>query len=170
MSTQTYPSRSGEQLIDALSTHWAKYIVPIGITTILVAVSLLLFVVAAVSGTTSPLLTQMSFVVGLAVLLVCHHWFFHKIMSESLVEIILTNQRLVFLEEKLLISDDMHEVTLERIRAVEAQKHGLLENIFNYGRLWFDTGGGSLESSKTIPLVPNPHKYANRITQLMKLR
>ena len=87
-----------------------------------------------------------------------------------MVDVIITNKRLILLQGTLWVSDDMHEVHLSRIRAVEAHKHGLLQNILGYGSLWFDTGGSDIESGRMIRLVPHPHRKAREIMKLFKFR
>lgn len=159
-----------ERLIDAFSTHWIKYVAPAFFYTVFLSVSLLLFLFAGYAAYENELLSNASFLIALFSMVVAHHWFFFRILSEAMVDVIITNRRLIFLQDSLLFQDDMHEVSLERIRAIEALKHGILQNVFRYGSLWFDTGGSSIKSGRIIRLVPHPHSKAKEIMQLMELK
>ena len=159
-----------ERLIDAFSTHWIKYLRP-GIMHILfLGISMLLLYFAGLSAHHSVWVSHVTFFIALVFLFSAHHRFFHKILSEGMDDVIITNKRLIFLDACLWYCDDMHEVALERIRAVEARKHGVLQNLLRYGSLWFDTGGSEIRSGRIIPLVPHPHRKAKLITDLLEMK
>ena len=159
----------GERLIDAFSTHWIKYLAPTLILVLLAGTSILLFYLAGLSAHHSEALSHSSFISALLLLLIVHHWFFHKIMSEAMVDILITNMRFIYMKDCLLFCEDMHELSLERVRAVEAREHGVLQNIFRYGSLWFDTGGSDI-GTRLIPLIPHPHRKAKEIMQLLEMK
>lgn len=163
-------ARNNERFVTAFSTHWIKYVFPtfsyiVSLTLILTGLSL------------CPAITSMSrpagwafFVLLTFLLSVIHHWYFHRILSEGMIDVIMTNKRLIFLEDVLWFKDDMGEVDLIRIKAVEAHKDGFLENLFQYGTLWFDTGGSDIKSGRTIRLVPHPHRKAKMIEEILQLK
>ena len=91
-------------------------------------------------------------------------------MSESMDDIIITNRRLIYFDNTLLLYDTMHEVQLTHIRGVEATKRGIFQNLLNYGTLWFDTGGSSVSGARTIPLVPHPQRKAKTIMHLLEMK
>jgi hypothetical protein len=159
-----------ERLIDAFGTHWVKYVIPSLVYVLLLSVSVLLFILAEVTVHHLMWLSHVSLFLALFLFLLVHHWFFHRLLSEAMVDIIITSRRLMFLESNIFFRDDMHEVALNNIQGVEAHKHGLLQNFLHYGSLWFDTGGTSLEGGKLIPLVPHPHHRAQQITNLLRLK
>lgn len=159
----------GERLIDAFSTHWVKYVGPAFLYAFLLSVSLLLFYLAGVMAHHSERWSHLSFFAALFLMLLVHHWFFHKIMSEAMVDIILTNKRFIFMRDSLLLHEDMHELSLDRIRAVEAREHGIIQNILRYGSIWFDTGGSDI-GTRIITLIPHPHRKAKAIMQLLQMK
>lgn len=160
----------GEQLIEYFSTHWIKYVAP---TLIVIGISggagLLLWLAESASRA-SPAIAFTAFLISLCIGSIALHWYFHRLLSEAMIDVIITSKRLLFLQSNLWLNDDMHEVALERIRAVEAHKHGIVQNLLRYGELWFDTGGSDIESGRLIQLVPHPHTKAKRIMQLLNMR
>ena len=163
-----FAARDGEELMSTFSTHWIKYVPPVSLYSMLVAGSLLLISGSVTVRTTAPLLFAGGFLSGLMILSLAHHWFFHRVLSEGMMDIIITNKRFIFLEDRLWFEDDMRELAMERIRAVEAHKHGIIQNLFRYGDLWFDTGGSDAGEDHVIPLVPHPHYKAKIITDMLE--
>jgi len=161
--------RTQERLIDAFSTHWIKYAMPVFVLFILLITSALLFYFAGLSAYHFMWLSHPMFLIALFLLVTVFHWIFHRVLSDGMDDVIITDKRIIFLDSSLWLRDDMHEIALERIRAVEARKRGILQNIFHYGSLWFDTGGSSMSGGKVIPLVPHPHRKAKEILELLKM-
>lgn len=158
-----------ERLIDAFSTHWIKYAMPVFVLVVLLMTSTLLFYFSGLSAHHIMWLSHTTFLFAIVLLLMAHHWFFHRVLSDGMDDVIITDKRVIFLDSSLWFRDDMQEIALERIRAVEARKHGILQNIFHYGSLWFDTGGSAVGGGKVIPLVPHPHGKAREILALLKM-
>lgn len=82
-------------------------------------------------------------------------------------DVIITNHRFIYLESNLWSMDEMQEISLREIKGVEAKKHGLLQNIFRYGRISFDTGGTDM-NARTFNLIPHPDRKARLITSLLQ--
>lgn len=163
------PTREPERLVDAFSTHWIKYVAPLIVYSILMVLTFTVFILAKLAGNIAPWLAIMSFLVGFILMLGAHHWFFHRVFSEFMMLIIVTSRRFVFLRDTILVRDDMHEISLERILAVRAKKRGIIQNVLNYGSLWFDTGGTTMENSPIIPQVAKPHYRVRIIMKLMRM-
>lgn len=164
----TPPTSTDEQLVDAFDTHWIKYIAPACIYLLVTAGGLLLVYISANIAADSLVLSQLCFFSSLVVILSAHHCFFYFLMSEGMIDAIVTNERLVYFHGLLWVSDDMHEISLQHIRGVEARVHGVFQNLFRYGDLWFDTGGASLESGSILKRVPKPHRRAKKIRKLLE--
>lgn len=158
-----------ERLIDAFSTHWIKYAMPVFVLVVLLITSVFLFYFSGLSAHHIMWLSHTTLLFALIFLVLVHHWFFHRILSDGMDDVIITDKRIIFLDSSLWLCDDMQEITLGQIRAVEARKHGILQNIFHYGSLWFDTGGSAVGGGKVIPLVPHPHRKAKEILALLEM-
>lgn len=151
----------GEKLIRIVSEHWIKYVFPIFIATTLLSISLLLFVLAGLTAHHYMWLSHASFVAALLLFLVTHHWFFLILLGESATHIIVTNHRVMRIRERVLFSEERLEVSFDRMKTVEAKKHGVLQTILRYGNLQFEG------EDTIIPLVPHPNSIARDIEQAM---
>lgn len=159
-----------ERLIDMFSTHWIKYAAPVFVYLLLMSASILLFYFSVLSAHHNMWLSHITFLIALIIMLGIHHWFFHRIMSDSLIDIIITTRRFIFFEDRLWFRGDLYEVALEHLRIVEAQKHGILQNVLHYGSLWLSPGAGSSSIGKVIPRVPHPQRKAKEMTELLRMK
>lgn len=160
-----------EMFVTALSTHWIKYAFPIFVLLVTMPIGIGLFAVALYVFEDIPLMKEALFSVALFFVLLSHHWFFHRILSEAMEDVIITNKRVIWIQEMLFCCDDMRQVPLNKIQGVEVRKHGLLQTILGYGSVWFDTGGTiTHDENATMHLVPHPHRIAKTINQLLNLK
>ena len=163
------PSHNEETIL-VFSTHWIKYLLPAFIYSLLMLVSFFLFFIAGATAYEQQGLAIFSFCFGSLLMVIVHHWFFHKLLSEAMIDIIVTTKRVIYLKNNLLFDDDMREFSMDRLIAVEAQKHGLWQNLFRYGNVRFDTGGStSTDRSNIIHLVPHPHRITKEITKKLEM-
>ena len=163
------PSRNEETIL-VFSTHWIKYVLPSSIYLLMMAVSFALFIIAGSTAYEREGLSIVCFCIGSLLMITVHHWYFHRLLSEAMIDIIVTTKRVIYLKNNLLFNDDMREFSMERLIAVEAQKHGLWQNLFRYGSLRFDTGGSaSTDRSNIIHLVPHPHRITKEITRKLEV-
>lgn len=156
-------TKSGERLIHVINEHWIKYVFPVFVYTTLIGISLLLFVLAGISAHHYMWVSHLTFIAALSLVLLTHHWFFLRLLGDAIDCIVITNQRSIYFETRLLLHDSMRENSFDKMRTVEAYKEGLLQNIFHYGTLKFQGG-------IDIPLVPHPHRMAKEIEQAMGRR
>ncbi len=136
-------SAPGEKLLYLTDEHWVKYVPVTLVYLALTSISLLLFA-------------------ALLLFLFTHHWFFVMLLSEASSCIIVTNHRVIRLHDVLFIREEMHEFAFEKMKTVEARKRGLLQNIFRYGSLKFESGA-------QITQVPHPNRVARAVEQAMGL-
>ncbi|MCA9370657.1 MAG: PH domain-containing protein [Candidatus Peregrinibacteria bacterium] len=154
---------SQELLIYARSTHWVKYIQKTLVYLLIACFGLALMPIALQLFSKAPVLASAVYFIGFTLFLLCHHLLFHLYFSEQMIDIIVTNQRIIYFDDYLFTCDDEHEIPLHKIAAVEVQQHGIIQNMLNYGILWFDTGGGSTDMKRSIPHVPQPDELAKVI-------
>jgi hypothetical protein len=158
-------SPTTEKLVFCVSTHWMKY-VPNALKNNflgLIGVSLLITSLIAALEAVSII----TFFCGGALILYAHHHLFHKLMSESMYDIFVTTERVIYFDDRLFLSNNEHEVPLHRIAGIEADQQGLIQNIFDYGTLWIDTGGSTVDLKRSIPLAPHPEDLTELIAQLV---
>lgn len=149
--------------------HWVRYLVPALISAVIWSFDMSLVWLSFTLGGTSTFLGGVAFFLALILFLVVLHWFFHAILSESLCDMILTKKRMIYITHSLWVSDLMHDISLTQVKAVEAHQTGIVQHLFDYGEIWFDTGGSSAgEPNQTIAYVPKPQKWATEISRAMK--
>lgn len=151
---------SGERLIRIRSQHWVKYVFPAFVYTILITVSVLLFVLAGITAHHSMWLSHASFIAALLLSLGTHHWFFLLLLSESSAHIIVTNHRVIMMRDRMLLDEEMNEYAFDKMKTVAARKDGFLQTILRYGSLQFESG-------PDVRYVPHPNSVARDIEQAM---
>jgi predicted neutral ceramidase superfamily lipid hydrolase len=153
-----------ERVLLITDEHWIKYVLPCTVYCFLLSISLLLFFLS-LSGVFPPF-ESLSLIIFLAAFLLfsfAHHWFFLWLLSEAADSIIITNCRSIHFHTHLFFYSDMRENSFDKMRTVEAVKHGFLQNVLNYGTLRFQGGDD-------ISLVPHPQSVARAIEQAMGRR
>jgi hypothetical protein len=153
----------GEKIIRIVSEHWIKYVFPAFLYVVLTGFSILLFILAGLTVHHSMWLSHLSFIAAFMVFLIAHHWFFTKLLGETMTHIVITNRRVVWIHESLFFREQMVEYAFEKMKTVAANKQGLLQNILRYGSLKFESGAD-------VRLVPHPNRVAKDIDQAMGLK
>lgn len=152
---------NNERLVLVTDEHWIKYVRPIAVAVLLIAISIALFVAAGVTAYSAPVVAEVLFIAALILLLFTHHWLFMVLLSEDLDRIVITNHRLIRFHYYLIFSEDSLEVSFDKMKTVDARKQGILQNLFHYGTLYFETKLAS------IPLVPHPNTVSRIIQETM---
>ncbi len=151
----------GEHVVKVTDEHWVKYVAPVLISMFLFAIAFLLFLLAGITAHHYEWLSATTYIAALLLFLVTHHWFFMVLLSESLDKIIITNRRLMRVQYRLIFHEDILEVSFEKMKTVDARKHGFLQNLLHYGTLYFET------KLAAVPLVPHPNRVAKIIQDAM---
>lgn len=154
-------AQDGEHLVHVINEHWVKYIIPVLIAVFLFAVGILLFVLAGITAHHNMWLSHGAYVAALIVFLATTHWLFMMILSETLERIIITNRRLMRMHYKMLFDEDVLEISFQKMKTVDSKKHGLIQNILQYGTIYFET------KLAAIPFVPHPNRVAGIIQEAM---
>lgn len=154
---------SRERVIRTTAEHWIRFLLPTFVYLLLLGISVLLFLLAGMSAHHEMWLSHVSLITGLLLMLLSHHWFFLRLLGESIDCIIITNQRSIHFDTHLFFHDNIRENSFDKMRTVEAYHDGFLQNILHYGTLRFQGG-------VDIPLVPHPHTVAKEIEQAMGRR
>lgn len=151
-----------ENLIFCTSTHWVKY----GFATLrFVFLTIIGAVLLYISHKASvDIVKQVTFWAGGLLALYAHHLFFHKLMSESMYDIFITSNRIIYFDDVLFLKNSEHEIPLHRVAGIEVEQKGLMQNTLNFGTLWVDTGGGSASDLKRcVPFVPDPEEFVDKV-------
>ncbi|MAE68673.1 MAG: PH domain-containing protein [Candidatus Peribacteraceae bacterium] len=171
MNIEGFHSQADEKLVMALSTHWMKYVLPTVIFTIVMGASVVLLIFTRFLSTEIQFISGLSLFASTILIYLLHHWYFHRLLSEAMEDIIITTKRVIWIEESLYVCDNMRQIPLDKIQGVEAEKHGIFQTVLGYGTLWFDTGGTvTTDTNAIMKLVPHPHRIAKEINQLLRMK
>ncbi len=151
-----------EKLLRRSHGHWVQHALPAFVAVLLSGAGMA-FLAAAVFMSVSAVVAQVLLLLASVVVLPTLHWFFHYALSESVSEILLTNKRILRLDRRLWWYDAVDETVLARIKAVHVHKSGLLRQVFDYGDLVFDIGGG-----KNLDYLPHPKGWAEDIQRQIR--
>ncbi|MDO8648869.1 MAG: hypothetical protein Q7R81_03735 [Candidatus Peregrinibacteria bacterium] len=152
----------GEHVVKVTDEHWVKYVVPVLISIFLFAIAFLLFVLAGITAHHYMWLSHASYIAALLLFLVTLHWFFMVLLSEGLDKIIITNRRLMRVQYRIIFHEDILEISFDKMKTVDARKHGFIQNILHYGTLIFEV------NKARVPLVPHPNRIAKIIQDAMQ--
>lgn len=154
-----------ERLVRAMHKHWMAYMPLAAVIFPLAIVTGLLW--AGLAQPASSWFGTASLVASMMLSIITLHWFFHGLLSLHLEDIFITDRRILALSSRLLLRDEMHEILLGEIKAVQVLKRGMLQNLLDYGHLWFDTGGSAADDTRQIiSHVPHPYHWAKEITAI----
>ena len=167
----SFRSPVDEEIVRAFSTHWIKYVAPTCAFSIVIAASSAMLIAAGLTSSSAPLFSQVLLFLGMILTYLSLHWFFHKLLSEAMEDIVITSKRIIWIKEALFTVDEMRQIPLDKIQGVEARKHGLLQTVLGYGNLWLDTGGtDTSDINAIIDQVPHPNRVAGEINKLLRLK
>lgn len=93
-------------------------------------------------------------------------FFFGQFIDFYLDVWIVTNDRIVNIEQKGLFARTISELDLYKVQDVTSEVHGMLHTFFNYGNVHVQTAG---EQERFIfRQIPRPHDVRKRILELIE--
>ena len=155
-----------EQILMVLRQHWAVLAMKLSLWFVMLVLYFVLDYVALTYGPQFveaqllPLLDLarvaylMFLLLGLFIIFVLYYLNMH----------IITNERIVDVEQRGLLHHTISELHLNQIQDVTAEVHGLPENLLDYGDVYIQTAG---ETERFVfRKVPNPTKVTKTILDL----
>ena len=91
------------------------------------------------------------------------HRFFLRLFSYYLQIMIITNFRVIQLDQTLFFNRNRDSIDLPEIQDIVIQQSGVIKTIFNYGELIITLS--SAHASKTLVCVPNPEYFFRKINK-----
>lgn len=132
--------------------HWIV-LVPHFIGALLIAVGLTFFISSSFFW--SPVV-----IAGLTYYL---HYFFVRFFNYYLKIVIVTNFRVIHLDQTLYFHRNRDSIDLPEIQDIVIQQNGIIKTLFNYGEIIITLS--SAHASKTLACVPNPEYYFRKINK-----
>lgn len=154
-----------ERLVYCDQTHWVKYIPNASKNTFLMIMGIVLLFVSNIAIVLP--VAEVTCIAGGLLILYAHHHLFHKLLSESMFDIFVTTERIIYFNDNLFLANNEHEIPLHRIAGIEANQDGIIQNVLSYGTVWIDTGGSTVDFKRSIPHVPSPEEFSENVAQLV---
>lgn len=150
-----------------LRRHWVTFVPQILVFIVLLLVPVALYFLF--KGVTPGILTNdMAYPIlvlfGSSYYLSIYLFFFAEFLTYYLDEWIITNDRIVDIEQLGLFSRSVSELDLFRIQDVTTDVHGAFATLFDYGNVSIKTASANLNI--VAKNVPNPNKIRERLVQL----
>lgn len=148
-------------------SHWITLMPHIFVNLFFLAIIAILFV-----NFYSTLLTFVStppgeivFVLSMLILTYSIHLFFIKFVNHFLYTVIITNFRIVEIQNIIFIKDLQVSLDMSMIQDVEKKQNGIFKNILNFGELIVVMSSSDI---RVIKFVPNPN-FQFRLINRLKL-
>ena len=125
---------------------------------ILIALLIIAYLIFGFSKVTSILLVAE---IILIIIYTLYVWFLY---NNNLA--ILTNQRLIIIEQKNLFTRQISESELDKIQNLTVEVKGMMKTLLNFGNIKITTAGVALELS--IRNIENPYKVQQQIAKYCK--
>ena len=160
---QYFPGQSPEEQIALfIRRHWMAFLPWIIITPILIMI--FFTVVVFLWNTVSPDLRAF-FIFGTSTYyLIVLFVFLRAWMSYYLDVTIVTERRLIDIEQDGIFARRIAEQSLLRVQDVSARQNGFLQHFFNYGNLYIETAGE--QPNFLLHNLPRPNEIAQTILNL----
>lgn len=155
--------RPGEHIIMILHRHWIVFVFKIGYMLGLVVTTLIIL------SMMNPLVTIFGtgiFWGGLSI-----YWMFFLTfillswMNDELDLFIITDQRIIGIDQVSSLSRRVSECGLDRVQEVNAEVTGILQTLLRYGHVHIHTA--SENSDMIVRYAPNPVENGNRINTII---
>ncbi|MEK7083984.1 MAG: PH domain-containing protein [Patescibacteria group bacterium] len=159
--------KSYERIEYVLRRHWLTFLPNIILLLVLMAVPIILYFFL---GGLYPSLSEnaiwrpIGVLFGSAYYLSIYLFFYMQFIDFYLDQWIVTNDRLVDIEQFGLFSRSIAELDLFQVQDVTSEVHGFFATFFNYGDLCIKTASMNLDI--VFRKVPNPNHIRNDIIRL----
>lgn len=151
---------ANERLVAIIHESWVKYARLTFVYLLVLFSSVVCFYVAGLTAYHTDWFAQPLLLFAVFLLLLAHHWYFMAILSQSENHIIVTTERVIWLQHRLFFDEEMHEYSFDKMKTAEARKKGFLQYVFHYGSITFESG-------PPITHVPHPASVVKTIEQAM---
>ena len=167
---QLFTPHTGEKLEFSLRRHPIVFLGPIAMFVVMAGIP---YAADAVIFGDAPLVLSHPFLdIGLKLFLSIYYlsvWiFFFSQFTDYYLDInIVTNDRILDINQKGLFGRAVSELDLTRVQDVHSEIKGIIPTLLNYGKVEVQTA--ATEENFHFDQVPNPHKVRQRILELAAL-
>ena len=157
---------SGETTLLLIKEHWMQYGMPVFLIFASWALFALCTALSSAMMSWNHTASVIALIVGHVLLLLFHHAAFYRLFSSSTTRVLLTNKRILSSQGSLWFRENVIDIPLWKIRSLEVSKHGLLQQLLDYGSILLNR-----KELPSLPLIPHPHAVHSRIvSQLQEMQ
>jgi uncharacterized membrane protein YdbT with pleckstrin-like domain len=161
--------KSFEKIIFLLRRHWLIFLGDVLMILVLAAVPVGLYFgirSAAPNLLTDAIMRPALVLLGSAYCLVIWTFFMTRFVDFYLDTWIVTNDKILNVEQHGLFSRTVSELDLAKVQDVTSEVHGILATIFNFGNVYVQTAG---ETQRFVfEQVSKPHEVRKHILELVE--
>lgn len=167
---QLFTPHTGEKVELSLRRHPIVFLAPIA--TFLIMAAIPFAAKQVIFGGTLPPLPHPFMDIGLKLLMAIYYlgiWiFFFSQFTDYYLDInIVTNDRIIDINQKGLFGRSIAELDLTRVQDVHSEIKGIIPTLLSYGSVEIQTAAN--EENFHFEQVPHPHKVRQRILELAAL-
>lgn len=157
--------RNTEQVLREVRRHWYRLFSEILFLLALAFVPLFLLSFLIFAGVASDEKAFLLFLFGSMVWLLCVWIGFFIAWTDHYLDVwIITNERIIDIEQKGLFSRDVSECPLRNVQDIRVEAHGLIASFLNFGDITVQTAGEAREF--VMRQVGDPHRVKEHISAL----
>ncbi len=157
-----------EEILLALNEHWIIILKPLLALLIGVAIFVVILLTALGLKAENFIAAEAIIITDYIALLLLIHWVFISLFEWSISSWYIGEKHLVIFNTLPYIKNDVTFIKIAEIDEIEEEQHGLLANIFNYGKVKLNLPA----SPKPVFLyfVPQPSKVVNILEAIRENR
>ena len=150
-----------EAIITVIQDHWMIMAIPFLLYILGLALMVAVFFMGELFTDALSFLDPLLKLLSVLTLLVIHHWLFIYLFFWEVSGWVVTTRRLIGFSFLPYVRHDTNFIQIHEIHEVEKKKHGMLQNLLNYGTLEINLAASP--DLVVIRYVPAPSEVVNLI-------
>lgn len=163
-----HPLEESESIVAVIQDHWVVMIMPFLLYLVGWLLAVTLFFLGDILALEIAFLDPIFKLLALLTVLAIHHWLFIYFFWWEMSSWIITTHRLIGFRFLPYVRHDTSFVMIQEINEIDKRKHGLIQNVFNYGTIQINLLAG--HEMVLIEHVPNPSRMVNLVSALEEAR
>ena len=155
-----------EEMIVALKDHWVTLVLPIFLYIIGFALAIIIAAAAIYLFTDNETVRGIFLLVSIAITILVHQWLFIYFFEHEITAWIITNKRVIAFQYLPYVKHDTSYIIISELHEIDKKKHGLLQNILNYGDVTINLA--ATPTSVIFNYVPRSSAFVNLLETIHK--
>lgn len=162
---KAFPGQKEDEKIEVfLRRHWISFLPSLLIVMVFLLIPLAAFLTIKIAKINLSEFWGLTVLAFSTELLIAFAFFIASFIDYYLDVSIVTNQRIIDIEQKGLFNRSISQQELVRVQDVKTKKKGVLQTFFDYGDVFIQTAGES--PNFLFQNIPKPNEVAQKIMEL----